>query len=758
MMYARSATAALMLTLPLSWLAADAHAVILTVGSDAACQHASVQSAINALPAGGTHEIRVRNGTYSQQAVAVAGRVLTLIGGYADCTQTASTGTSILSGQGGGADSVLTITGSGNDIIVQNLSLIRGDEVSDGYGGGIDFRGTGYLTLRNAAITQNGAGYGGGVSFVASGGAAELRIESDTSILLNTAQVSGGGIRLEGDARLLMTQDRIVIGQNEAVTGYGGGILVLAPATADIGSPGLGGTGVINNNRARYGGGLALYAADDSGHQHSVRLFTTNANRPVRIHDNVATNTGGGIYLFSDWEFVDGSLSSLYAYDFRIDGNSAQEGSAIYADMNGNSAGRIFLNGGLDGLPRPAELGAVACAPGVRCNLIEDNIAQTTGGSATTGAAVLVQDRGSFGVDRVAFTGNVGGQVLRSFGRVDMYNSLIAGNAVTQNLIRQEGVDNTVLRIENTTIAGNVIGAAHVISSSEDVRFRRSVLWQPGKTSLTQSGGTRDVGDLVVSERMSLDGGSTPFVVEADPRFVDPARGDFHPRAASPAIDFASTGGGFDLDGAPRGGDLPIVANLFGSGDLGAYERPSLQPLVLNGDLDADLNLWQDVTAGASSWTNAQNAVGAAGSGSIAVSMGDIPQDRITVRTQCIHLPGPGRYRLNGWGRSAGTIASRDSVLLHWQLRRVGQESCNAGPPDLSGDHFLSTSAGWVRPATPATIEISETDWTWTSSITIELAVIDNGITFPPAVTGWFDGITLDVDEGDVIFADDFEP
>ena len=37
------------------------------------------------------------------------------------------------------------------------------------------------------------------------------------------------------------------------------------------------------------------------------------------------------------------------------------------------------------------------------------------------------------------------------------------------------------------------------------------------------------------------------------------------------------------------------------------------------------------------------------------------------------------------------------------------------------------------------------------------MVVIDNGITAPPRVTGWFDGITLDVEAGDVIFADDFE-
>ena len=48
-------------------------------------------------------------------------------------------------------------------------------------------------------------------------------------------------------------------------------------------------------------------------------------------------------------------------------------------------------------------------------------------------------------------------------------------------------------------------------------------------------------------------------------------------------MDYASTGGGLDLDGRLRGIDLPITFNLFGAGDLGAYERPALLPLVRNG-------------------------------------------------------------------------------------------------------------------------------------------------------------------------------
>jgi hypothetical protein len=123
-----------------------------------------------------------------------------------------------------------------------------------------------------------------------------------------------------------------------------------------------------------------------------------------------------------------------------------------------------------------------------------------------------------------------------------------------------------------------------------------------------------------------------------------------------------------------------------------------------------------------------------------------------------VHLPGPGRYLLNGWGRGGpGTIATRDGTLLHWELRHNGAEACNAGPPDASGNHGLTASNSWVLPANPAVIDVSPAAWTHNSSITVQLVVIENGITSPSTTVGWFDGITLDATEGDLIFANDFE-
>jgi Ca2+-binding RTX toxin-like protein len=72
------------------------------------------------------------------------------------------------------------------------------------------------------------------------------------------------------------------------------------------------------------------------------------------------------------------------------------------------------------------------------------------------------------------------------------------------------------------------------------------------------------------------------------PRFVDPATGDFHLRAASPAIDAGKPGpGGFplDLDGGPR--RVSKTRTCARRRDMGAYEfRPPSRPPIASAHAD----------------------------------------------------------------------------------------------------------------------------------------------------------------------------
>jgi predicted outer membrane repeat protein len=754
-----------------------AHGAIFTVGTGVGCSHNTIQAAVNAAAANpGFDAVRItRSLPYTAQAVQVndPGDV-NIVGGFATCDQAATdSGYATVSGAGGALEPVFRITvGTGRIVRMRHLAIRDGDEDGAGYGGGIYFRGDGILELIETTVSNNTAGYGGGIYAEATGSNTELVISNNVLIQANTARYSGGGVYNDGTEMTMNAPDSWIAfnkaegvfmpATGQIVGGYGGGIQSVGGARDGylyIGSPGVGGAGPVYANEARYGGGISVMSVSDDAFS-LLQLYSTDGNRQTALRDNFASVAGGGLYLWSEDRggFLVGWAARAVVSNASLIDNAAPDGAAAYLARTPGlfpvGYAGLFVN---TWTSMPA---ALPCPVGRPCSYITGNVDQDIGGQPTGGAVLLVDRDNDLWMEKVELSGNRGGRVLRAIGgsnTTEATNTLWHGNTVSQQLIRTE--DEVDLLLENSTLAGNAIGAAQVISSNGSFRLQRSVLWQPGKTSLSHSGSAPFAQNVVTSERNSLDGGNTPYVLETSPRFVDVVRSDYRLRAASPAVDFASTGGGPDLVGVERGIDLPIKQNLMGSGDLGAYERPALAPLVLFGDFDVagDLGLWPEATTGASTWTSAQNAVGGAGSGSILVSQSNIAQPRVTARSQCIHLPGPGRYLLNGFGRSAGAIGTRDSVLLNWQLRHSGGEACNAGPPNNGGDHFLSTSTGWVQPAVPAQILVSEADWTSTTSLTVALVVFDNGISFPPAVTGWFDGITLQAESLDLIFADDFE-
>ncbi|MEO6076925.1 MAG: hypothetical protein ABIP56_08985, partial [Dokdonella sp.] len=222
----------------------------------------------------------------------------------------------------------------------------------------------------------------------------------------------------------------------------------------------------------------------------------------------------------------------------------------------------------------------------------------------------------------------------------------------------------------------------------------------------------------------------------------------------------APAAGGTDMFSKSRDIDLDLVENYYGQRDLGALERQAVQPLVLNGTFDANVNIWPEVTVGASTWDGTQNAPGTPAGGALHVLT---TGTSISARKQCVHLPGPGTYTLNGWGKSTGSgpFTTGSYVRLGWEYRSAGSETCG-GMVTSSGNLLLANTGTWRRPATPATIVVSNFAWTTDSSILVYLVVEDgpgSGIA-PEAPTatlnGWFDGITLDV-LSDRIFANGFD-
>lgn len=309
------------------------------------------------------------------------------------------------------------------------------------------------------------------------------------------------------------------------------------------------------------------------------------------------------------------------------------------------------------------------------------------------------------------------------------------------------------------------------------VALRYSVTWQPGKTILHDDGAPPSVNHVVTNESASFTGTHVFRVLVADPRFIDPyyPLGNFAPTAGSPLVDYADAGGvgpfATDLLNRPRNVDLGIVEDLHGPLDVGAYERQMLQPLVENGEFQSNVRVWTIFNGIVTNWDATQNAPGSTG-GAIHIKQ-STTSAHVIGAVQCIHLPGPGDYSLNGSGKvaSGGSLpGDAHHAVLGWELRLMGSEDCT-GSADASGDQYLAASGGgWQRPGTPAHIVVTPQQWTTDTSIAV-YAVINvgpgnggiNGF-FTPAggptlKEGWIDHVTLDIDnpDDDTIFKNGFE-
>jgi len=573
--------------------------------SDAACTHNDLQSALDAATcAYGTKIFVTREHTYTTQHLTLADKKVHLIArgdgvgcGHIDppiceppfCPPPITGPLVTLGGHNG--DSVVSI--SGNSIVTLTyFDINNGVAAAGGAGGGISFIGSGSLVIETSWVRANHATDGGGIYFQGTGSTmSTLTVSANTQVLANTADGMGGGILVKGNATLNVLEPQTVIQSNHADSGYGGGVAVIGPARANIGSPGIVGDtnviGVLNGNSAEYGGGMALVAGTNDGDYPLARLFTTDASLPVAITNNTASHTGGGIYMKPYLSAIPYASNSAYlcAWDFRIAGNIAQEGTAIYSDTDSggvNSTGGITQLGNCDfnGETFPTALGAVPCTDSAACNTIEDN----DGTDPTQGSVILVQTEGAIVANRFSMRNNHSAHAIRVLDNTLAYLSdcLIAGNTWEQEPIHSGG-NNISLKFQACTFADDLIGASHVIHSESDLTMDDTLIQEPGTLALDYSG---NPANLIVHYVISNDTTTLPVatgVVQGSVQFVDAAGGDYHLKPGQLlGIDFAPepTGldqtGGVDLDGRARSIDLPTVVNAYGARDVGAYEAPNL--------------------------------------------------------------------------------------------------------------------------------------------------------------------------------------
>lgn len=771
----------------------SADAVVFTVGAGAGCTTPSLQAAIDAArDTPGPDEIRVAsNQTYTAQALRIGQQDVVIEGGYADCAAATPTGSTLVSGEGGSNAPVFSITGSGvRDL--RRLAIIRGDASPlDGEGGGISFAGSGELILRNVAINQNRAAYGGGINFRATAIPAVLSIESGTTISSNTAQISGGGVRIEGfPARMFMLNPQTAIFSNVALGvnlatgqpegGFGGGILALDAAKVDIASTGFGAIAAVQDNEAVRGGGIAAVANTISTPY--VRLFPVDAANPPRIRGNRASATGGGIYLLpTDPGVVEEPKACLFGA--RIEDNVAQNGAAAYVDVDSGSVFELPAAGSLlmrrwpladtfddrCGLEHPSSLGGVRCAAGAPCNLIRGNRAETLAGVATDGAVVLAQSYSQLSLGDVAMIANAGRNLVRSFtdrsvAPPSLSNCLLAGNTVSGALLRFS--DRGRLDLLDCTIAGNTIGGTHVVQA-DDARggsLARSIAWQPGKPILSYPGGGANaaitIDRVLVSERTTLPDG--PNYLNGEARFNDPAVGDWRLRIGSAAVDGAApvVGDDRDLAGDPRDQIIRPLPNAVVR-DAGAFERRQNAPLLVNGGFAATLSPWTLRSPPYVTYDGATND-GTDGTGSVVLN---IPIEVATglseaeALSQCFNVPFPGTYRLTARAFAPGTTQTRDVPKLNWR-RRTASADCTGTAVEQGASFFPGSGSGFAG-ATAVDITVPPEGFGPGASIEVVLSVAQNALG-AGALVGRFDNVELVLVAGqslaDPLFSSGFEP
>lgn len=762
---------------------------LLTVGSGTGCTHDTIQAALDEARNGaGDYVVRITRSlshanVHASLSLASA-RELVLEGGYATCGGTFD-GTYTVLDASGTVGSVLSMNvATGGLVRVRRLELRGAIPGMGPNGGGIVFQGDGILEISDSFVTQNTAANGGGILARGTGSNAELVIGANVLISNNRANGNGGGVYADqvemsmvdpGSALLLNHADGTCGG-----CGHGGGLYIRAGTLdgyAYLGSSGAGNLGAIWGNTARYGGGVAIGGENpDHGtdRRAELRLFTTDPTHRGRIAGNSASIAGGAIHTqSSDGGSFDGRVFA-YAklWNAELDDNSAPKGGAVQLD--GDVETDLMFNTPTNSNLWPA--GAVRCPADGDCGRITNN-GTSVGGGTYTDNAILESSAGSthgfflgcayvgcpLPTGGIVVEGNRGGRLIDDPGNwVEVDNALVDGNRFSKELIRAGR-----LYLHDSTLAGNTIGAAQLLSTSSYAEIKRSLLWQPGLTTL-QHDGTMAVDHVMAGEIASLGGsfggggdcGGGACSILADPRFVDPAHGDYSLRAASPAIDQAPpiVGDDRDVSGRPRDQRLPHIWAANGVRDLGAFERPSLQPMVLNGNFDfSDLRLWTGFTG---RWDGTQDASGGGGSGSWTMSTSGLAYRDVDVGEQCVPLPGPGRYLMNGWGKGGGnTMQSRDEAVLAWEYRRQGGYDCSTGAVDAFGELTLGGGTSWGHPAQPASIDVAQADFAaGRPSITLRLIARDGNPTHVGgSISAWFDGITLELEQADKIFANGFD-
>ncbi len=281
-----------------------------------------------------------------------------------------------------------------------NDGTIQGNNTT-GNGAGVLVKPDAVFTMSGGTITNNTTSKNGGGLFTQSttttitGGTIENNTATGTITDETLSDGNGGGVYVHANGILAIEDGTI---NNNTATGNGGGIYIattVADATSNITG------GVIEANNATYGAGI---------------YFNTSkavAMSDVTIQNNIASQNGGGIYVYSTSSFnmTSGTITENTAVNgggvytdnkgiFTLKGGDVTSntatgnGSGVYVSANNNkpftmSGGTISEHGTLD--ERSSSIGAgVYVASGSVFNMTGENAVIKNNYSTKSGAGVAV--------------------------------------------------------------------------------------------------------------------------------------------------------------------------------------------------------------------------------------------------------------------------------------------------------------------------------------------------------------------------------
>ena len=361
------------------------------------------------------------------------------------------------------------------------------------------------------------------------------------------------------------------------ITGGAGGVQMMRT------SPTLMNCTIVGNTATNVGGGGVRIVSDLAGGNASP-TFTN-----CRILNNACAGTSGAVFSNSGYnEAGGGGVVALVALSASL--------SLVFTGCTiaGNSSLGGYLGGGLFIL-QVNGTGAVNLAM-TQCD-VQGNVGYLEGGG------VFMQSVGSASFNRCRFLGNTAGVAFANAanssggaarivnaGTTTFVNCLIAGNSVNGHAAAISATgggpnyNQGTLNIQSSTIVDNVGSGGAITTNLPGLTISSSII-RGGSPAPIATIAPAPLFPAVSFSNIESVFGAQPTNIDVDPRFVDPANGDYHLATTSPCVNTGSLGvvtvPATDLDGSPRqvgqidmGSDERPTATLPGSGaDLDLYAR-----------------------------------------------------------------------------------------------------------------------------------------------------------------------------------------